>query len=965
MPKAQFSIRWKAVLFLSMVLFSISLSMVVLYAYTLVNEDQRDVAKSVAQQDQVLSSLLTEARDQQIQLATLIPNLANVSGAILARDSQALYEALRPHWLNMAMNLNINYLYLFDQHGTELGGLRHTDQIKDAEREQLQAQVELALKDIRPSAFLSCTTQCTYFVIEPFITSRDVQGAIVMGRNISELVVSFQNLLNVDLGILIPQGMAPDANTSEDRQLDRWALSIWALSNFQEQSDMLRLIQSRNDTPVDGVYEASHKHIHTRTHLLSVNGVKVINALPVLISLEDVTESTHLLENTINRGVLLGIVGWLLAEILLFVLIHRPSKQLTKITYALPLLAENEFEKARQQISPKNRQWLADELDLLEQTALRVCDELETLNKQVDDNTQQLHIKMTEQMRARQFVSRLFDTAPMIILTQSVFGEIQMMNRWGQEITGQDETSDYIDGNFRQLHLLDSIPEDWLEQLQALKSGEIPVYQHEAQLKDTNATLRYVTWMHSLVESEAGEPTILSVGMDLTQRVEAENKLSWLASHDTLTGLQNRHSFQNHLNHLLDRGGRGALLFIDADRFKYINDTAGHNVGDTVLTHIAQMLESHTRDSDIVARLGGDEFVIILPRATASTARMVMAKLSGLLNTHLRLPNGTLLHFSCSLGGAMYPEHGSSDEALLAAADMAMYTAKQQGQGKWHLYDASRAMIDRMQSDLNWQDKIRLALNDDLFRLYFQPILDVTDNSISHYEVLLRMQEGDKVIGPGDFIPVAERTGLISRIDTWVLTESMRFLAEYNQAHMHAPIKLAINVSAPSIQSPSFDRTFFRLCDRHGVQPDQIIIEITETAFLSEFQSALLTLEKLAASGCRIALDDFGVGFSSFSYLKQMPLSYVKMDGSYVKELHHSPQEQVFVKCLTEMVSGFNMTTIAEFVETEEILMVLKQLGVKYAQGYLIGKPSPLIETAEMLGVANLGKKRPVSEPEV
>lgn len=953
MLQAQFSIRWKAVLFLSMVLVAICLSMVMLYTYTLLQEAGRNAERSVLQQDQVLNSLLRESRDQQIQLALLLPNLENVSESIQQRNSEGLQSALHPHWLNLALNLNLNYLYMFDEHGVQLGGLHHEDQIDTEELKQVHEIARIAAENVTPRYFMSCTSQCTYYVVEPFITSRNVRGAIVIGRNISEIVVSFQHLLGVDLGVLIPASGV--ASSTDTRLMGNWGLHTWALSNFGTQADVLLAIQADLPAPSDSIFQSTN-HVHYRMHVLHTGSVEMINALPTIISLQNITENRHLLESSINRGITVGTLGWILAELLLFMLILKPTRQLAKITRALPLLAENDFGQARKHISPRNRRWLTDELDVLENTALTVCDELEALNQTVADNTRELHAQMTEQTRARQFVSRLLDTAPLIILTQSRDGQIELMNRWGREVTGNPGEADTPLSDFQSLHVPDTMPEAWLERLQDLDNIDPPRYQHEAQLKDRDGGLRYVTWLHSLVESEAGKPSILSVGMDLTKRVEAENKLSWLATHDTLTGLQNRHSFQKHLSRLLERGSRGALLFIDADRFKYINDTAGHNVGDSVLIYIAQMLEQHTRDSDVVARLGGDEFVILLPRASATTARAVMAKLSNLLDTHLRLSNGTFQHFSCSLGGALYPDHGTRDEELLAAADMAMYTAKQQGQGKWHLYDASRAMIDRMQADLTWQEKIRLALSDDLFRLYFQPILDVTDNSISHYEVLLRMQNGpNEVIPPGDFIPVAERTGLIGQVDTWVLAESMKFLAAYNSEHADSPISLAVNISAPSIQSPTFDRTFFRLCDRHGISPDQIIIEITETAFLSEFQSALLTLEKLAVSGCRIALDDFGVGFSSFSYLKQMPLSYVKMDGSYVRELHRSPQEQIFVKCLTEMVSGFNMTTVAEFVETEEILVVLKRLGVKYAQGYLIGKPSPVIETADTLGVENLG----------
>ncbi len=941
MPRAQFSIKWKAVFFLSLILLAITVAMVGLYAITLLQAYEEQAKELNKQQDHVFHSLLQEANDEQVQLATLIPSLANINTAIIERDDRALVEALRPHWLNLSLNLNINYLYIFDESGQRVGGIHNREEVAAEELAQISQLATTAGINTAPASVLSCTTQCTLYVVEPFMLTRDIRGVIVIGRNISELVVSFQNLSGSDLGVFIQSGAH---SNNRDRVLKAWSLDVWALSNFNVLVNVVRGIQLQSSVPTDFVYHGQDGQSY-RSHVIGLDGVEVINEPPLLMAFDNATATDELLKSTINNGVMIGAAGWFIAELLLILLIAKPSQRLARITRALPLLAENEFSKARHNISPRNT-WFSDELDILEQTTLTVCGELETLNQQVVENTEKLEQQMVLQTRAREFVSRLLDTAPLIILTQSLDGQINLMNRWGRQVMGALDASASELPDFRSLHIVNTIPEDLLQRFNALGDKRHVRYQHEAQLKDNKGGLHYVTWLHTRVENEAHEPMILSVGMDLTERVEAENKLSWLATHDTLTGLQNRRSFQDHLSRLLRRGGRGALLFIDSDRFKYINDTAGHNVGDQVLVHISRLLEKHTRDTDIVARLGGDEFVILLPRANAETARVVMSKLADMLNTSLTLPNGALQHFSCSLGGALYPDHGGTDEELLAAADMAMYTAKQQGSGHWHLYDASRALIDRMQTDLTWQEKIRLALSDDLFRLFFQPIWDINQKSVSHYEVLLRMQVGDKLVTPNEFIPVAERTGLIGDIDFWVLEESMKFLAGYNGANQHAPISLAVNVSAPSIQSPDFDHAFFDLCEKHAVPPESIVIEITETAFLSEFQSAQQTLEKLADSGCRIALDDFGVGFSSFSYLKQMPLSYVKMDGSYVRDLETKPQEQTFVRCLTEMVSGFEMTTIAEFVETAETLHTLKTLGVKYAQGYLIGKPEPTIRTS-------------------
>ncbi|MEH6578564.1 MAG: EAL domain-containing protein [Amphritea sp.] len=941
MKTIRFSIKWKAVTFLSAILLCICTFMVALYTYTLLQQANERAEGFNQQDNQVLEDLLSNTHLSLQQNAAIIPYLTNIKASVQQEDGVALVDALKEHWQSLSLNLDVHYLHLFTETGKDIGGYHTENQIDNKLMATLDAEArDIALRK-QPGSILRCDAQCILFAIEPYILNDDTRGVIAIGQSIAPLVTRFKQLTGRDLAIL-----KQSFSGSEARDLNNWGMSIWALSQFDTLSPLVTQAQNESVAPVNTLVDSSSGR-HYRIHHIKYPPEQPLDNQPVFLSIADITQEEHGLKSSIINGIISGLSGLILSEILLLWVLWKPTHRLHQLAKALPLLAVHDYSQAKQIISKSNRSLLQDELDLLEQTALTVSCELEQMQAKVVTHAKQLELQMTEQVRARQFMAQLLDTAPLIIITQSVDAHIITMNHWGQTLTlwSSEPDCDKQMSSFIALHTDSSIPKDFVDQLLSLKNGDIQIFQHESQLYEANGKLRYITWMHSRVDDMAGTHSILSVGMDLTDRIEAENKLSWLASHDSLTGLMNRHSLQKRLNKALKKGHSGALLFIDVDRFKSVNDTAGHNVGDQLLKKIARILLNQMRDTDFVARLGGDEFSIMLPRANRQQAEQVMAKLSVQLNTQVSLSNGGSQHFSCSIGGALYPDHGSSDEELLASADMAMYNAKQNGQGRWHMYNASEAIIHRIKSDVSWQEKIRLAFNDNLFRLHFQPIYDFETCSVSHYEVLLRMQLAtDQIILPGEFIPVAERTGMIWQIDEWVLTESLRFLSVRNQDHPDDLLHLAINVAAPTIQSPNFVSLFLRLSAIYQINPAQIIIEITETAFLEDFESAQKILKTLTEHGCTIALDDFGVGFSSFNYLKQMPLSYVKLDGSYIRDITANPQEQTFVRCLTEMVEGFHMKTIAEFVETPEVLQTVKALGVKCAQGYLIGRPSPYIE---------------------
>ncbi|NJN47659.1 MAG: EAL domain-containing protein [Candidatus Competibacteraceae bacterium] len=392
-------------------------------------------------------------------------------------------------------------------------------------------------------------------------------------------------------------------------------------------------------------------------------------------------------------------------------------------------------------------------------------------------------------------------------------------------------------------------------------------------------------------EAEDKDQSLAGFLLDVTQEKLSEQRITYLANHDPLTGLINRHRFQERLEEQIAYNRRydtnGVLLFMDLDQFKYINDTYGHHTGDEYLRQIAGHLRKFIRDSDIVGRLGGDEFGIILPNTDHVQAKQFTERLLKTLNAQEFMHEDRLTSFGASIGVVLFPQHGDQASELLAKADTAMYTAKDQGRNTYAIFEeGSRSTY--LQDKVHWEDRIRRALKDNGFQLYFQPIVDLRSGQIEHYESLLRMiGEDGKIIAPGAFIGIAERFGMIRDIDQWVVASALRTQGE--SMRNGTPVSLTINLSGRHFGNPQILEIIQESTQRHGANPNSIVFEVTETAAVENFTDACHFIQALRDKGYRIALDDFGSGFSSFDYLKNIPVDYIKIDGSFVRNLASQP----------------------------------------------------------------------------
>ncbi|MFB6290328.1 MAG: EAL domain-containing protein, partial [Candidatus Bipolaricaulia bacterium] len=430
----------------------------------------------------------------------------------------------------------------------------------------------------------------------------------------------------------------------------------------------------------------------------------------------------------------------------------------------------------------------------------------------------------------------------------------------------------------------------------------------------------------------------------LSDLSKLKEKLHYYKNHDKLTGLQNHFQFRDELeNHLNTVGAKasGAVLLIDIDRFREVNNSFGFKAADDLLFSMAKLIRDDLADSDTLARFGGDEFVIFSPDKKGKDAEELATRIIRSVRNRGFKTNGTNIQTTVSVGCSLFPEQGNTVDELLAKADMALSQAKQSGRNQFKVYDQELDSRKDVRSRVGWVNEIDKAIKENNFVLYAQPILELGSDNISHYEVLIRMLEGGgELISPGRFLPVAEKFGLSRDIDRWVVSETLESLPDSARESFNH--QLAINLSGQSLTDDELLNWLKRNQTLEGENFENILFEVTETAALSNIGSANNFISALKSRGSKFALDDFGMGFSSFNYLKQLSVDYLKIDGSFIQNLPRDSMNQDLVQSIVEVAHRLKKETIAEFVEDEETLQMVKKYGTDHAQGYHIGRPQPL-----------------------
>ncbi len=424
---------------------------------------------------------------------------------------------------------------------------------------------------------------------------------------------------------------------------------------------------------------------------------------------------------------------------------------------------------------------------------------------------------------------------------------------------------------------------------------------------------------------------------------ERDKKLWQLANHDPLTGLINRHRFAELLNEELEQvaaeGTKSALLFIDLDQFKYVNDTVGHAAGDRLLKSVADRLLDGVRETDIVSRFGGDEFVVLLSDVTTKDVESICNELVQGMREYRFVENGDSFTVPCSIGVTLFDSDRGTPADLMTQADMACHYAKLRGRNRFHVYAASGPEMRHMMAEISWSQQIEAALREDLFVLRYQPIIDVHSGEPELYEVLLRMQPTHrKLIPPSAFLPAAHRFGLMTEIDEWVIRNALEKLGEFRAEH--GDIRFTLNVSGNIFETPHLFQCLEDNLKINGVPLEAVVLEITEQVAVANMANASKQIAELSELGFKFAIDDFGAGYSSYSYLKTLPVDYIKIDGAFINDVSGDDVDQTIVSSISQIAQATDKKTIAEHVKDYRTFEVVRELGVDYAQGYFLGKPA-------------------------
>jgi len=459
-----------------------------------------------------------------------------------------------------------------------------------------------------------------------------------------------------------------------------------------------------------------------------------------------------------------------------------------------------------------------------------------------------------------------------------------------------------------------------------------------SELASGNMQVRFAPSPHEEIQNIIR--TLEGTTAALAQR---DRRLSHLATHDSLTGLFNRHAFVQELAAEISRlgysGEQSAILFIDLDQFKYINDTCGHPAGDELLRVAARSIRATTRAEDIVARFGGDEFTVLARGVTRRQACEIGAKIIEHMGMLSQVYDNKVFHLQCSIGIAIIESSQLGPHEFLSQADIACHAAKEKGRNRVELYQSSNQENQHMAKEVGWIQTVKRALEKDAFVLLYQPLVSLTTGRTDHYEVLLRLETDDgRLIPPDVFLPAAARFGLMVDVDYWVLSHAIESAARFRS--VRRDIQFSINLSASVFENQRFAKHVETLLNRHGVPADSIVFEITEqiaVRFVAESDKQLTLLRML---GCRFAIDDFGKGYSSFSYLKRLPVDYLKIDGSFLENLERDPMNQTMVRVIGEIARVVGLETVAECVQSAAALNLLAKFRIDYAQGFIVGRPA-------------------------
>lgn len=895
------SLKWKLLLPLTLAMAIGTVALTWINDTNLRREVQQSRLDSAVRNESLLRFLIQQNERQLVDAGAALADFLVASRGGPPDFSSGF--VLQPYWEQLSLNQGFESLRLYDSAQRLLTGFGSTPAPDDL----IIARLTEVLTRERPVSGLYCADRCLFYGMSPVLNAGVTAGVVVVSMDLSSLLTAFGQSSGRDLAVAV------------ESQGDLRLLATTA-PDIKHMAGKTKFSPYPQHPQLESTLTRSNGKVHEWQKLRPL-GASI--EAPYFITRKDVTDAEQAIEQAFLRNLVTGLLVFILAESVLLISLAWFMRRMNRVSAGLPLLGEGRWQDARRHLKYR-KMTTRDELSTLEEAALTLAGQLESLDTASRAQQNDLANLVDTLSHERDFISGLLDTAQALIVTLDRNGLIHMANHYVEALTGLTEKQLIGQDYFKQM-IAPQESRDWRARLLTHFDHDTAPLRFETLLA-TPGGLRNIAWVHSLIgHASDSEPLILSVGVDLTELKSAQARASYLSDYDTLTGLYNRQGFQRRLAQALNGMKRGSLLLIDLDDFKAINDLAGHSAGDTVIQNMAERLRELGPAARLAARLGGDEFALFFdPMPDAQ-----------LLQTARMLCKGDRdRHIATACVGIAVIQPDCTTESLLAHADLALSQARAKGRSNWHLYNAADGTRESLLDRTEQLALITDALHDNRLALFLQPIMAIQTGRATHYEALLRVFTPDgQILPPAPLIAAAEASGLIREIDQWVMGQAIKMIAA------HPGLRLAVNLSARSLDNPELPSQLQGMLQQHGVKAQQLILEITETATLNQMTHAEILLNGIRALGCKLALDDFGVGFSTFQYLKHLPVDFVKIDGSFIRTLDHNEDDRLFVKALVEAIHGYGKLAVAEFVETQAILQWVTELGVDYAQGYHFGRP--------------------------
>lgn len=919
-----------------------------LYYFEFKSQFEAQRTRSQSHDEQLLNLTIKQSDQQFKLLQKFISTLNNVNLAVQLTDTVELRDNFGKHWAELQKIYNINFIGFYSLAGKPLATWPQQNTNKSL-HQPITEWINTVKQSAQELSGINCNQTCNRYLISPLIFNNLKIGYQVLALAMSDTLNDQESKIT---GILSP---AVNPEASSNILVFNWGYSVNGISIQKKYQSILQEF-AETFPDFNGSRQVLTASINHNQYELSFYPLKLSDK-SLLIILDNISAQLTELQISTLQFSLITFLALLTLQLLLLLtikhLIIEPKKPASESTLEVPTNLDK--------TTPPNLEHIKQESSSPAQNSnmalpagnnLIVNSQLDSLKQYNEDINLELTRQMIHLSRERDMLNKILDNSQAIIMQLHKDGTIASINTFGEKFIGYS-TRELAGRNFVDLYPDNAqLSSKDLDILSSITHGDQQICQHESNLIRKNGKECVILWLHTKLEGKNdSDIQILSTGHDITQRKKLEKNMGWLLNHDSLTSLFNRRRFEKELDSALEWARNqqkdGCLLTIDLDNFKDINDSCGHKVGDTILRKVAATLLELMKqiDSSTVtstARLGGDEFAIILRNFDEESACALSERIIKALNHISHLQQKVSFQLSSNIGIATFFAADNNSTELLSNANYARNQAKIDGQNQYHIFKTEHSHLEHTHHRMIWRKRIEGALKNDRFILYFQPILNIQQYKVSHYETLIRMQdENNKPVSPDSFIHIAEKFGLIQQIDNYIIASAIAKQGELRRKGHD--VTLTINLSAKAFDDPGLFNKISQAIQLNHANPEHLVFEITETGAVSNIIAAEKMMTKIQSLGCQFALDDFGIGFSSFHYLRKLPFEYVKIDGSFVADLANNSDNKVLVQALSEVAIGFNKLTVAEFVDSRQTLEILRQAKVNYAQGYFIGKPSELI----------------------